>query len=184
MMDTLESFNEASDLDDWKTVDDVVMGGRSSSRLRWDASEPDASEASEEPASWMRFEGTISLENNGGFCSARQREADRGVRGLEAVRLTVRGGDKRYKWTIRTADTPDSSSWRHPFETTSGDWQTIELPLADFELWRRGTHLSSERSPDPSKITSLGILISDEQAGDFRVDLAEIAGELESESTR
>jgi NADH dehydrogenase [ubiquinone] 1 alpha subcomplex assembly factor 1 len=54
-------FNKKSDLQDWIIVDDVVMGGRSSSTFKLDKDGLGV------------FEGNISLENNGGFSSLRYR---------------------------------------------------------------------------------------------------------------
>ena len=54
-------FNKKSDLQDWIIVNDVVMGGRSSSTFKLDEDGEGV------------FEGNISLENNGGFSSLRYR---------------------------------------------------------------------------------------------------------------
>ena len=53
-------FNKKSDLQDWIIVNDVVMGGRSSSTFKLDEDGLGV------------FEGNISLENNGGFSSLRR----------------------------------------------------------------------------------------------------------------
>ena len=167
------SFEESEAVGDWRTVDDVVMGGRSDSTVGW-SDEPWAE--GENRRGVLRFEGEVSLENNGGFCSVRQEESDRGRPGVERLKVLLRGDGHRYKWTLRTRGTPSSSSWRIPFETT-GQWQEVTLPLADFELWRRGRLLEAGAAPDPAKLTSVGLLISDKQEGDFRIDVARVVFE-------
>lgn len=179
-METVDyaKLDDRDALRDWKTVDDVVMGGRSSSRLRWiddlDGDDDYARSDSTPNSGALRFEGTVSLENNGGFCSARQQEQDRGVPGARQLVALANGDGHRYKCTLRTSDTPSSSSWRLPVETTADTWRQYACNLDDFELWRRGTRLDADRRLDPAAITSFGLLISDEQEGPFRLDLAEV----------
>lgn len=174
----ISTFESSKAVEEWKTVDDVVMGGRSESRIFRAVGEtgPDGSESS----GVVRFEGEISLENNGGFCSARLVEAERGVPGLRQLILVARGDGNRYKCTLRTRETPDHSSWRLPFDSSPGRWKRYRLPIESFELWRRGTLLSADRVLDPSSITSFGLLVSDEQEGEFRIDLAGLLGVCES----
>jgi len=52
-------FNKNSKINDWITVDDNVMGGKSSSTFEINSDGHGV------------FKGSISLENNGGFCSVR-----------------------------------------------------------------------------------------------------------------
>jgi monofunctional biosynthetic peptidoglycan transglycosylase len=167
-------FDAARSVNDWKTVDDPVMGGHSHSHIHWVDAPVDYGDAAR---GFLRFEGIVSLENNGGFCSARLVDDDRGATDFgdtDAFRLLVRGDGHRYKFTVRTDDTPPKSSWRHPFEPPPGPWTELLVPITDFELWRRGTHLSAEDRLDPTRIRSVGVLISDKQEGPFRIDLARV----------
>lgn len=172
---TIWTFDDPACLEEWKTVDDVVMGGRSASHLEWAATGEDEGAPS---AGAIRFGGEVSLENNGGFCSARLVEGERGVAGLRRLLVVARGDGHRYKCTLRTADRPSSSSWRLPFETEPDRWRGYELPLEDFELWRRGTLLAADERPEPEAITSFGLLISDEQEGAFRIEVGEVRGTI------
>jgi monofunctional biosynthetic peptidoglycan transglycosylase len=174
MTQTIFSFDTPRTARSWKTVDDEVMGGRSHSRICWFSEEVEHNGVTQ---GILRFEGNISLENNGGFCSTRTDFSRCDLAGVQQLRLLVRGDGKRYKFTVRSDDTPQKTSWRLPIEPPAGRWHECTLQLADFELWRRGTHLSSEATLDSASITSLGLLISDEQKGSFHIDIARIAGE-------
>ncbi|MFB6262221.1 MAG: CIA30 family protein [Bradymonadaceae bacterium] len=167
-------FDDPSTLEEWKTVDDVVMGGHSDSTFEW-VDEP--VEALEPAIGFLRYTGRVTLADGGGFCSGRLEEADRGAPGTDRLRLLARGDGNRYKLTLRTALTPESSSWRLPFDPPAGDWSIVEFPLEAFELWRRGSRLQTDRSVDPARLTSIGVLISDRQAGPFTLDVAEIWAE-------
>ena len=54
-------FNKNSNIQGWKFVDDIVMGGKSLGSFKLS------------PDGFGLFEGHISLENNGGFSSVRYR---------------------------------------------------------------------------------------------------------------
>ena len=56
---TIYDFNKDSNLKKWNVVDDVVMGGRSSSTVSLNAD------------GFGVFSGDVSLANNGGFSSVR-----------------------------------------------------------------------------------------------------------------
>ncbi len=56
---TLFDFEKNADIQNWRVVDDVVMGGRSSGSF------------SLSPEGYGVFAGRVSLENNGGFSSVR-----------------------------------------------------------------------------------------------------------------
>jgi len=58
-MQIIFDFNKDSDIQSWKVVDDIVMGGKSLSSFKLS------------PDGYGLFEGQISLENNGGFSSVR-----------------------------------------------------------------------------------------------------------------
>ena len=151
-------------VDGWRSVDDVVMGGVSSSRVR-------LVEVSESGA-LLRFSGEVSLDQGGGFCSARTEAIRWDLRTYERLELRARSAqDRRYKLTLRTPET-SSGSWRHPFELEAGVWRTLTLELEGFERWRRGTHLPEAGPLDLGRICAVGWLISDRQAGSFQLDVA------------
>lgn len=72
---------------DWTSVNDGVMGGVSEGRV-----------AVQEGL--LVFEGRVSLENNGGFASARSATAALDAAALQ-FKLRVRGDGRRYRLTRR-----------------------------------------------------------------------------------
>jgi NADH dehydrogenase [ubiquinone] 1 alpha subcomplex assembly factor 1 len=158
--ESLVTFSAAESLSEWKTVDDVVMGGVSSSQLSYT---PGA----------LRFAGHVSLEQNGGFCSARNRGHWDLTDASELI-WTLRGTPRHFQATIRTADIPESASFRHPFEPQPDTWQDFRFKLDDFRLYRRGQMLSTAARLDVSHVVSFGILLADKAAGPFWLELAHI----------
>ncbi len=142
----------------WPNIDDVVMGGVSSSRMTIEES-------------IAVFEGKISLENNGGFASVRSNEVVKDLKGLNAVRFRVRGDGKKYQFRIRTSDIFEGASYQKTFETERDLWKDVELSFSDFVATFRGRVLLNEPPIDPSKISAFGFLIADKQEGPFRLEI-------------
>lgn len=157
------SFNQPSSVQEWKIVDDVVMGGRSQSKLRWFIEGPQSGA--------LRFEGEVSLENNGGFCSTRTHgEWDLGD--ARELIWTLRGTDREFLATLRDAHTPEGASFRAPVSLDTDDWTNVTLALDAFRLFRRGQPLSDDARVDPSQIRAFGFLLADKRAGAFHLDVA------------
>jgi NADH dehydrogenase [ubiquinone] 1 alpha subcomplex assembly factor 1 len=148
---------------DWAAIDDVVMGGRSRSAI---AATPEGTAV---------FRGTVSDENNGGFASVRSRPLGLDLSGREGLRLRVRGDGKRYKLCVKNDADFDGVVYQSAFETEPMAWQTVELPFSRFVPTFRGRRLDAEPPLDPSRIATLGLMLSDRQLGPFRLEIALIA---------
>jgi NADH dehydrogenase [ubiquinone] 1 alpha subcomplex assembly factor 1 len=155
----LADFNDPREAERWRPTDDVVMGGRSSSGMR----------AGDGVGV---FAGELSLEQGGGFASVRRQDQPVDLSACDAIELRVRGDGKRYKLNLRTSDDLDGVVYQAAFETEPGAWQTVRLPLASFAPRFRGRPVPG--TLDLSQVSSLGLLISDRQAGPFRLELATI----------
>ncbi len=152
-------FANPRDNSAWGTVDDPVMGGIS--RSTWQASEDGT-------ALWT---GAVSLDNNGGFCSATSATFFADLRAYAGVELVVRGAPKDYTFTLR-----DGRSWRilHSADfSTDGTWQTLRLPFSDFVPERFGVPVRAD-ALDVGDIRMMGFIISDKQVGEFSLELATI----------
>ena len=142
-------------------INDGVMGGISTSRV---SSEGDA----------LVFSGTVRLENDGGFASMR---TDTGILDLgefTGIELVIRGDGGRYKLTLRDAGRSDGVLHRAAFDTRAGELLTLRLPFARFEPSFRGRSVPDAPRLDTRRIQQLGVLISDGQAGDFRLEVVAI----------
>jgi monofunctional biosynthetic peptidoglycan transglycosylase len=143
----------------WRAVNDGVMGGISSGGMvRVDEV--------------LRFEGMLSLENNGGFASVR-RLIDDDLSMAHSVRLLLRGDGREYQFRLRVDDRWDGIAWRAKFLTT-GDWQTVVLGLSDFEPVFRGRLVKDAGALTADKIRQIGLMLADKRAGPFRLDIRSI----------
>jgi hypothetical protein len=144
----------------WQVVNDDVMGGISTSQVRVAAD------------GTVVFAGIVSLENNGGFASVRSVPARHNLTGCDAFAIRVRGDGQRYKFTVRTVGNVDRAVYQAAFTTKAGEWQEHRLAFKDFVPTFRGRVLAGEPPLDPAKIASVGVIVSDKQAGPFRLEIA------------
>ena len=158
-------FDAPASVDDWAAIDDVVMGGVSSSRLRHD------------PAGHAVFEGVVSLEHGGGFASVRSRPMDLGAPGAAGFVLEVRGDGKRYKLNVRTDDAFDGVNYQAAFEAPPDAWTEVRLPLVEFRPTFRGRVVPNAPPLDPARVRQLGLLIAERQAGPFALAVRAIGAE-------
>lgn len=144
------------DLEHWRAINDGVMGGISSGRMI-------------ETRDGLRFEGELSLENNGGFASVRRRVRN-DLSAARGVRLQVRGDGRSYQFRLRADDRFDGIAWSAPFQT-DGDWRTVEIPFDAFLPVFRGRSVPEAGPVNPSEIGQIGFLLADKQAGAFWLEI-------------
>ena len=151
---TIFDFSKKASLNNWMIVDDVVMGGRSQGNFEINKQGHGV------------FYGEVSLENNGGFSSVRHNFKTMDIVGKKKLKLRVKGDGKRYQVRFKPSRN-DYHSYIHYIETT-GDWQEIEIPLADFYPSFRGRRLDMPNF-DQQKLEELAFLIANYKAEKFKL---------------
>lgn len=153
----LFDFSEASAHAGWRSVDDVVMGGVSDSRLA--TASPDT----------VAFEGHVSLDHGGGFASIRAPDGPHDLSAFDGLLIRARGDGNRYKLTVYTGAS-SRVSYRFPF-VADDEWTEYFASFDALTPMIRGRHASDAPPFVPSAITTLGFLIGDKQAGSFQLEL-------------
>ena len=157
MATILLDFDDDADFALWQPVDDVVMGGVSSSAF------------GAAGAGIARFAGTVSLDYGGGFASVRTPPREWDAAGATAFLLRVRGDGHAYKFTLRTGDGFDGIQYQSRFAPPAGEWTEVRLPVGSFVPTFRGRTVPSAPPLDPARVRALGLMISDRQAGPFEL---------------
>ena len=150
----LFNFNKEASLENWMVINDGVMGGLSRSTLQLNEDGRGV------------FSGRVSLENNGGFASIRLDCGNISVKNVRSLVLKVKGDGKRYQFRIR-AQKKDYYSYIQYFET-SGEWEEISLPLADFYPTFRGRKLNLPNYSSDS-LEEVGLLIGNKRQESFQL---------------
>ena len=152
-------FNKDSDLRDWRIVDDVVMGGRSSGSFYLNTEGVGV------------FEGAISLENNGGFSSVRYNFQRTLIEKNTKLVIKLRGDGKDYQFRVK-ANSRDYYSYIAPF-SSSGEWQEVEILLKDMYPSFRGRRLDSPNFSN-TYIEELTFLIGNKKTETFKLMIDKI----------
>lgn len=156
-------FVSPASTEGWDAINDGVMGGVSSSRLRFDL------------GGRAVYEDEVSLENNGGFASVWTPLPEFGCAVTVAYRLTVWGDDHTYKLNFRIDSGFDGVNYQATFSPSPGSWTQAVLPLAAFGPIFRGRLVNGVPPLQPQLVKQVGLTISDKQAGVFRLLLQSIA---------
>jgi len=159
----LFDFANTDTVNGWAAIDDRVMGGISRSRLRHD------------PKGYAVFEGTVSLERNGGFASVRSSPGEQGQCDAQACLIELRGDNKQFKLNLLTDDGFDSLNYQASFAPSGNDWETHRLPLAAFRATFRGREVPDAPALNPARIRQVGLMIAARQAGPFALDIRRIS---------
>jgi catechol 2,3-dioxygenase-like lactoylglutathione lyase family enzyme len=161
----LVDLGDGAEVAAWTTVNDPVMGGESTSEIAFGDG-------------GLVFSGDISLENNGGFASARSpqnSEIGRKAMGATTIRVHAVGDGKTYLLKVGADGQPWSYIQRFP--TEAGVRRTYELPVEGFQPVGQRLDPAPEapQALDPSIITQVSVYILDKQQGPFEITVSAIA---------
>ena len=142
----------------WYVQNDNVMGGRSKGDFQ-------------QTGGVLIFAGSTNT-NGGGFSSIRTQPLHLDLSSYRGIRLRVKGDGRRYTWQLQT-----NALWRGrrisywaDFETSSAEWNTVNIPFLSFAPRFRGLLLDGPQL-DPKQITEMGLYIYDKQDGPFEIHL-------------
>ena len=156
---TIFDFTTDTNIQSWRVVDDVVMGGVSSGNFT----------INEE--GFGVFAGKVSLENNGGFSSVRYQFDKLPVKSHTTIRIRLRGDGKKYQFRVK-ANAEDYYSYIYPF-ITSGEWEEIKIPLADMYPTFRGRRLNQSNFHE-DQFEEIRFLIGNKRAEEFKLMIDKI----------
>lgn len=160
--DVIDDFDSSKNASlKWRIVDDRVMGGRSQGLF-----------STEEPGI-MRFEGMLSLENNGGFSSVRTDKLSMDLSDKKGLALRVKGDGRKYQLRLSTDARFRSYgevSFKADFETVKDEWIEVKVPFSSLVGSWRGRVLENEVF-NPAKIERISLLLGDKNPGKFQLDV-------------
>lgn len=152
-------FSPESKSGDWFVLDDGVMGGRSQGNVG----------LSEEGHGI--FQGTVSLENNGGFSSIRARMKELETQDYSAFKIRLKGDGKNYQFRVRS-QLNERHSYQYEFPTT-GEWQEVTVPFDQMIPTFRGMRLDMPAYPGET-LRQCSFLISNKKNESFRLEIDKI----------
>ena len=159
----LFDFADAASATGWATQNDTVMGGVSQSTSTWANGQ-------------LVFQGTLSLENNGGFTSLvspiDEQLGERAV-GASAIVIDALGDGKTYVLQLRGND---ETRFIQRFATVAGAQQKYVLPIDKFEAVTSFLDPVANAAPiELANIRQLALYLLDKQAGQFELSVTSIS---------
>lgn len=149
----LTNFSNKTVLDDWKVVNDGVMGGKSHGHFSTDTAN-------------AIFEGNVSLENNGGFSLVRHQMKTLDVSKFTTFVIKLKGDESRYQFRIKHK-TEDDYAYVFYFKT-SGNWETISISIAEMYPTFRGRKLNMPNFGNDT-IEEIAFLIGNKTEQQFKL---------------
>ncbi len=143
----------------WKIVNDVVMGGESTSKIEYSE------------LGFMEFSGHVSTKNNGGFASARLKISEPNINDATKLELYFKGDGGTYQLRLKSSIDQEYTYIQY-FETNS-EWQKITFLLEDFYPTYRGEKLDEPNFND-NKISEVGLLVGNDKEEDFSIKIKSI----------
>jgi hypothetical protein len=133
----------------WGALDDVVMGGVSTSGLKLTATA-------------ALFTGTVSTANSGGFASIRTRNLDPALdlSSYSGLRLRLKGDGNRYKFLLRGGAGWDSLAHAYAFDTVVDTWMVVDIPFDQLVPTLRARTVPNAAPLDRRQIYSLQLMLS------------------------
>ncbi|WP_396143897.1 CIA30 family protein [Flavobacterium sp.] len=150
----LFDFSKGSNLSNWKVVDDGVMGGVSSSDFFLDSNGNGI------------FKGTVSTENNGGFCSVRHFFNPIKLTDKSVFKIRLKGDGKKYQFRVKKSES-DYYSYICEFQTST-EWETIEIPVTKLYASFRGRTLQLPNY-DGQSLEEIAFLIGNKTNENFEL---------------
>ena len=159
MAQILYDFNTESKLENWFIVNDDVMGGVSKSKLFLDDEGNGV------------FQGRISTLNNGGFASVRFNCGRVISKNKKDIVIRIKGDKKKYQIRIKS-NRNDYQSYIMDF-ITSGEWETIKIPLKSMYASFRGRKLNMDDF-DKDYFEQISILVGNKRNENFELRIKSI----------
>ena len=143
----------------WKAVNDGVMGGRSVGKAR----------LTEDGV--MRFFGTLSLENNGGFVSIRSAAMDVEMKPEDGFRVRLKGDGRTYIFNLYPKIRRMAFSYRASLPSVPGQWTEVFVPLDEFKPTSFGRQVQGKGPLASDQISGIGFMLSDKNPGEFNLEI-------------
>jgi len=158
MQKNLIDFSDA-DRGEWAVINDGVMGGVSQSNIR------------RTDGGTGVFAGVLSLENNGGFASARVALGRHDLSTWAGLEVRVRGDGRTYQLRLRSDDGSDGVAYAADFTTRDGEWTITRIPFHEFRPTFRGRTLTDVPQLETSHIQQLAFMLADKKPGPFSLEI-------------
>ncbi|MFD1161146.1 MULTISPECIES: CIA30 family protein [Hwangdonia] len=155
------NFGTQHNTENWRIVNDGVMGGVSTSSLI-------------ENDNAILFKGETSLDNNGGFASIRTL-IDKG-RLKDCKTMTIRfkssSTHRTFGLSLKTSQRYYIPYHKFTFTPKSTDWEELKINITEFKHYRISEIIGENMPLEVLKeVFNIALIVSDGKAGDFNIEI-------------
>ena len=154
----LTDFSEQGLAQRWKTVNDNVMGGRSSGGPTF-------------AAGALEFSGSTNTDG-GGFSSIRTLPQDWNIsEEADGIVARIKGDGRTYQFDLRKKGVSSWTAYRVEFPTEkTWSWREVRIPFSAFKPTRMGQPVRGAGIEGPD-VESIGLFIYDKKDGPFKLQV-------------
>jgi hypothetical protein len=145
---------------EWQVINDGVMGGLSKGEIRLENH-------------GLKFNGSISTQNNGGFTSVYQSVPEMPQQ-VSSVKINVKGDGKLYQLRLRSRVMGYDLAYKINVPTKIDTLQVFEFSLADFQASFRGRIITDAPILKAETISHVGFLVTAKQVSTFALSISGI----------
>ena len=143
----------------WYSVNDTVMGGRSSGTTIY---QEDV----------VKFQGSISFQNNGGFASIRSRFSNMDLSDFDEVEIRYRSKGQSLNFTLEHHGQWYLPNYKVVLPESGVDWTTRTYSLKSFKEYRVGRPTGGMISDEVlQRILRFSIMTNDKREGPFQAEI-------------
>ncbi|MEM8899583.1 MAG: CIA30 family protein [Bacteroidota bacterium] len=152
-------FGKDKDGGNWYIINDGVMGGLSQGDGVLEANS-------------LRFFGSVSLKNNGGFSSLRAPFQNMDLSKYETVEMRVRGKGQSFGFSMETSRAWYQPNYKVTFRPKAEEWKVLKFPLKEFGMYRIGQPVGKTISEEAlANIIRIGFITNDKKEGPFELEI-------------
>ena len=158
--DTLKiDFGIGKNGQNWRTVNDGVMGGLSRGVLKYEKD-------------FVHYEGKISLDNNGGFSSFRSPYQNFDLSEYKSLKLRYRLKGMDFAFTMALDQRFYMPNFKQDVPNTDFKWNTIELPIDNFKKHRMGYKIGgSPSTKELDRVIRIGFISNEKREAPFEFEI-------------
>jgi len=157
----LIDFNQPSELNHWRIINDGVMGGKSQGSMA-------------SIGGYGEFSGYISKENNGGFSSV-LRPIKPLKRGLKHLLIDMEGDGLTYQLRAIVYINGYRLAYKQDFTTMNQKREQLRLPLAKFNASFRGRAITGAPPLRSENIVEMGVLVTSKTERKFKLNIHSVS---------
>lgn len=158
---TFDFGNDTGKVRNWGSVNDGVMGGRSTGKTSYSDDS-------------LIFEGSISFANNGGFASVRCPYNDFDLSKYQHIRIRYRVTGQIFAFSLNTDSRFYMPNYRVylPNSPIENEWVEQLIPLQSFKQHRMGSPTGMDISSEAlDKVIQMTFISAEKKEGPFRLEI-------------